>query len=224
MKVTYIKKIFFSLPWRFKTIDFFFATFFSPSPPNSKKKRTMTSATKKITVDSKLVVSPCNATEEKFGQQVASTGTKDALLSAVLVAYNYHYTLSLIPDDVWLHILMSIAIHVSSTPDLVDFYRAHLANKDNPDGFTTITLILPDELLQRVKRNEATTEELQVVFGRFLAEVGELSRSDLFKTFEADFTTSTPLTLLISRIVTAYATKEYLACTSPPGVASVKWS
>ena len=150
--------------------------------------------------------------------------TKDALLSAVLVAYYSHYTLALIPDDVWLHILMSIAKHVSSTPVFVEYYRQYLANKDNPDGFTTISLVLPDELLQRIKRNQATTEELQGVFGRFVAQVAELSRSDLFKTFDADFTTSTPMTLLVSRIVTAYVAKEYFAMhlTSKCGIRQVE--
>lgn len=113
----------------------------------------------------------------------------------IRLCYAFHLVPTFSPDDFWLFILKNLADEVNAH---VEYYREFLAG---PGGEKRTVVVECDS---------GTMEEL---FEKFIKAVSQVSNAgDLVSKLEADFTTTTSLTRMISQVTIADMTKEYFAC------------
>ena len=140
-------------------------------------------------------------TVEVRGKTVLKSGTEHALCQLVLTCYALHLVPRISPDDIWLCILCYFSRHVN---EQTAFYRPLLADKNNPDGRTPITIIRDSNF------DFNDTEAVQSVFNEFIAEVNKKSAAtDLLPKLTSDFSTTTPLLQLCSEITLAYMVEQF---------------
>lgn len=171
----------------------------------------------RIAVQPELVPSGDVKTLDVRGKTVLKPHTEHALCSLVLICYTHHLVPRISPDDIWLCILCYFARHVN---DQTEHYRPFLADKNNPNGRTPITI-------RRTVFDFDNQEQVQGVFSEFIAEVNKKSATtDLLPKLTSDFSTTTPLLKLCSEITLAYMVEQFFEtrCQSLCGFPAIEFT
>jgi len=119
--------------------------------------------------------------------------TEEFFLALIHLAYTYHLTPSITPDDVFYGtILPYFADHVN---DHESHYRPYLADKENPDGKTKIEVYVDQSF------DIHSQSDLLKVFEGFTSKMNKKTLSnDLLAKISSDFTTTTSITRLLGQV------------------------
>ena len=128
---------------------------------------------------------------------LAELGTRP-VITGYLRAYQNHYPVTISPDIAWLLICQGFSHHVNSNPEALRSLLVDFKNKK--------------EL--RVTRNMIGTEGLAVfpwesVFPEFVQQISAYTGQKLAENLSADFTTTTPTSLIAGQITIMESMKEF---------------
>lgn len=120
------------------------------------------------------------------------------VLNGYLNAYQNHYPLTFSPDIAWLLICQGFANHINQDPEK---FRSRLAGFD---GKKTLNVVRD---LSGVK--DLSAIQWETIFPEFASQIAEFTGKELIGNLSADFTTSTPSSLVSSQITIMESVKEF---------------
>jgi hypothetical protein len=156
----------------------------------------------RVTVNADLpVVETELSVKEVRGQKIVEYRGNNAWAHLLSISYNLHRVPVIRPDDVYLLILASLSKHVNEN---TEHYRAHLADKADPNNKTLI------EIVRDSGFNFADTDAVLDVFNEFAAKVdAKCATSGLLPALKADFSTTQPVHALVSQVALAEMVKDF---------------
>jgi len=128
---------------------------------------------------------------------LADFGTHPVILG-YLKAYQNHYPLTISPDIAWLLICQGFANHINQNPEK---FRAQLVGFE---GKNTLTVERKISVLTDLK-----TFEWETVFPEFTSQIAGFTGKELIGNLSADFSTTTPTTLVASQITIMESVREF---------------
>eukprot|EP00026_Physarum_polycephalum_P008912 Phypoly_transcript_09017.p1 GENE.Phypoly_transcript_09017~~Phypoly_transcript_09017.p1 ORF type:complete len:353 (+),score=58.03 Phypoly_transcript_09017:117-1175(+) len=125
-----------------------------------------------------------------------STKFTNGFVSACLTAYNEHYHLQIGPDEVWISITIALSRYINANAEKFrNFFVSH-EGKVELKVFGSGTLYTAD-------------------YARFIDkladEIDKNTKGDIGEFLECDFSTSTPVSKIVSKIVLMASMKEYFS-------------
>lgn len=153
-----------------------------------------------------LKVIPAEDLYKKIEQNLIKISVKDDLvlnnahpvLGGFLQAYKDHRPVTISPDIIWLLICQGFGQHVNNNSE-------QLRDKFvNFQGQKTLTVVREVKEGTRIK-----DFPWESVFPEFTQKIGDYTGQDLINVLSADFTTSTPATLIASQITIMESMKKY---------------
>jgi hypothetical protein len=139
----------------------------------------------------------CGPKGNRIVDTAGSAIDSNGFLQTVDLAYNFHQTLRLRPDDIWLLISMGFSTHVNADPEK---YRELLVQFEGQKVLEVYCDLHP---------GAENDWESAGVFDEFSAKIREHIGSALHDTLVADFTTTTPLDRAVSQIVLMDSCKAF---------------
>jgi len=136
-----------------------------------------------------------NRVVDTAGSAIDSNG----FLQTVDLAYNFHQTLRLRPDDIWLLISMGFSTHVNADPEK---YRELLVSFEGQQVLEVYSNAHP-------RLGLANDWESDGVFEQFSSKIREHIGSSLHDALVADFSTTTSLDRAVSQIVLMDSCKAF---------------
>lgn len=138
-----------------------------------------------------------NFVKLSVSDKLVDLGT-NPVISGYLKAYQNHYPLTISPDIAWLLICQGFANHINSNPEK---FRSKIVGFKGKETLT-------------VKRDISSIKSLnefqwETVFPEFTAQIAAFTGRELIDNLSADFTTTTPKSLIASQITIMESTKEF---------------
>ncbi len=139
---------------------------------------------------------------------VVVTKIPNALISAVYTAYANHLPLKFGISDLCVHVQFVLATNINTFPG---HYREHFTNSPVKE---TLKLLIERDMFHRVLHHKTTNEDVNHIFSLFLDEVSKKTAEagkdlPLINTFIADFTDTTQIQSLVSKIMLAYGIQNF---------------
>lgn len=128
---------------------------------------------------------------------LADFGTHPVIVG-YLKAYQNHYPLTISPDIAWLLICQGFANHINQNPEK---FRSQLVGFE---GKKTLTVERKISVLTNLK-----TFDWETVFPEFANQIAEFTGKELIGNLAADFSTTTPTTLVASQITIMESVREF---------------
>ena len=128
---------------------------------------------------------------------LADFGTHPVIVG-YLKAYQNHYPLTISPDIAWLLICQGFANHINQNPEK---FRSQLVGFE---GKKTLTVERRISVLTNLK-----TFDWETVFPEFASQIAEFTGKELIGNLAADFSTTTPNTLVASQITIMESVREF---------------
>ncbi len=133
------------------------------------------------------------------------TSVKHGFVAAVLHAYNNHQHLSLTPDDIWLTIAQGVSDHININAEKLRYEFV------NHKGKKALAVKVGD-IMCFGRRKGTLRGDWGKVIDRLAKLVdSNLKKKEIKKLLECDFSTSTPSSITVSRIVLLDAFKSYFS-------------
>ena len=126
----------------------------------------------------------------------------NSLIDLLYYAYANHQPVKLKPDDIWIQFMSQFALNVNSEPE---FYRNIFADKNNLNGQTEISIEYNTPNIKDVPIDDFINQIMSVLKTKVNAG------SDLVANLQADFSTSTQFTKLVSNIIFMYTVEKYFS-------------
>ena len=120
------------------------------------------------------------------------------VIGGYLLAYQKHYPLTISPDIAWLLICQGFANHINTNPEK---YRSKFVGFE---GKKTLTVERTISSLNSMKDFQWDS-----VFPDFTKQIASYTGKELIDNLTADFTTTTPKSLIASKITIMESTKEF---------------
>eukprot|EP00211_Chloroparvula_japonica_P005894 CAMPEP_0119135082 /NCGR_PEP_ID=MMETSP1310-20130426/18614_1 /TAXON_ID=464262 /ORGANISM="Genus nov. species nov., Strain RCC2339" /LENGTH=345 /DNA_ID=CAMNT_0007125937 /DNA_START=64 /DNA_END=1098 /DNA_ORIENTATION=- len=138
--------------------------------------------------------------EEKYNTVIYASESSNTLraphglVSAALFSYSYHYNLVIKPDDVWIEIITSLSGYIDRHAE--EMRQIFVGHDGSPDlearGFGNIYTANYESLVDQI-----------------VEQIDSATKDDIKSWLECNFTTTTPVTRHVSKLLTMGTMKNY---------------